>query len=260
MLWARDNYSSVPGGFQTIDPTTIEPDDVADAGDPDEGWAAASHVHAIVTAAPTDLGNANAEGSGTSFPRSDHVHKRSVRVKGAGSDVGTRNALDFRTGLTTADDSGNDEVDVSVTGAPAAKGSLWSHNGTTQASLAVGSNGLPLMALSTEATGLKWGPIIVSPAQITGNQNDYAPGVANILRLTSDASRNITGMVAQASGLVCLLFNVGTQDIVLQHQNASSAEANRFICPGAADLTLSGDEAALLVYDGTTARWRMREL
>lgn len=219
MLWVQANAFGIPGGFQDIEPTTIEPDAAGDPGDEANGWAAADHEHPIATAAPSSLGNSNSEGSSSSFARADHVHASGLTTKG--------DLLSYASGITR---------------------------------LAVGSNGLPLFADSSQSTGLRWGPIIVSPAQITGNQNDYAPGVANILRLSTDASRNITGMVAQASGIMCLLFNVGAQDIVLQHANVGSAAANQFLCPGAADLTIGAGDAALLVYDGTTAAWRVREL
>jgi len=42
----------------------------------------------------------------------------------------------------------------------------------------------------------------ISPAQITSNQNDYNPtglATAGVLRLSSDAARNVTGIAAQAA-------------------------------------------------------------
>lgn len=70
------------------------------------------------TASATDLGNTNAAGSASSLARSDHVHKRTVRIKKAGSDIAIRNAINLIEGsnvtLTVADDSANDEVDVTI--------------------------------------------------------------------------------------------------------------------------------------------------
>lgn len=64
------------------------------------------------------LGNANANGSAITPARSDHTHKRDVRIAKAGVDVGTRNRLNLIEGanvtLTVADDAGNDEVDVTI--------------------------------------------------------------------------------------------------------------------------------------------------
>jgi hypothetical protein len=69
---------------------------------------------ALTTATPADLGNANAAGTANSLVRSDHVHKRTVRVKSSGTDVGTRNAINFDSGFSLADNSGSDRVDVSL--------------------------------------------------------------------------------------------------------------------------------------------------
>lgn len=99
---------------------------------------------------------------------------------------------------------------------------------------------------------------IISPSQITADQNDYAPaGFANaaVLRLTSDASRNITGLAGGASGLIRLLENVGAQNIVLKDESASSTAANRFAL--SADVTLAPDNATLIKYDATSSRWRV---
>lgn len=67
---------------------------------------------------PVGLANANADGAATTVARSNHEHKRDVRVAKAGSDVGTRNRLNFIEGsgvtLTVADDSGSDEVDITI--------------------------------------------------------------------------------------------------------------------------------------------------
>lgn len=104
-------------------------------------------------------------------------------------------------------------------------------------------------------------PIVISPAQITVNQNDYSPtGIdgCNIARLDTDASRNITGV--DASGLTVRIkrfVNVGSNPVVFTHQDAASAAANRFILPGAASHTMNADEGATFWYDGTTARWRL---
>lgn len=104
----------------------------------------------------------------------------------------------------------------------------------------------------------------VSPAQITSNQNNYSlgtgtAGVSKNVRLSSDTSRNITGFVTtpvQVDGQEHILWNVGTQDIVLKHQDASSTAANRILSTTGADLTITANRAALLFYDSTTVRWR----
>lgn len=117
-------------------------------------------------------------------------------------------------------------------------------------------------SLVSAAVGISFGSSvalagIVSPSQITGNQDNYAPtgiATASVLRLSSDASRNITGLSAGSGGEIKLAHNVGSQNIVLVDESGSSTAANRFALP--ADLTLAGDTFTLLQYDATTARWR----
>src|SRR5207302_6631324 len=98
---------------------------------------------------------------------------------------------------------------------------------------------------------------IISPAQITADQNDYNPtglATAGVLRLTTDALRNLTGLQAGIPGQVLLIHNVGAFDLVLNAQNAGSVATNRFALFG--DLTLSADQFGILWYDGTSTRWR----
>lgn len=103
--------------------------------------------------------------------------------------------------------------------------------------------------------------IPLTPAQITSNQNNYAPGVARFYRLSTDASRDITGLsISQVDGQEFEIWNVGSNNLVLKHQDAASTAANRFICTGAADITLAADEIALARYDSTTARFRVRKV
>lgn len=87
----------------------------------------------------------------------------------------------------------------------------------------------------------------ITPSQITGNVNDYAPGVAHHYRLSSDASRNITGLsIGQLDGHECEFWNVGAQNIVLKHDDAGSAAANQFLNASGADITLAANEMAFL--------------
>lgn len=68
---------------------------------------------------PAGLGNAAADGTSADVPHADHVHKRDVRVKSAGVDVGTRNALDFDESFTVVDNPGADTVEISGGGGTA---------------------------------------------------------------------------------------------------------------------------------------------
>lgn len=100
---------------------------------------------------------------------------------------------------------------------------------------------------------------VSSPAQITATQDNYDVGKVGVVRLSSDASQNITGLVAPtiASAKVLVLVNIGANDIVLQNQHTDSTAANRIITGTGADITIAPDDVVQLLYDSTTARWRV---
>lgn len=96
-----------------------------------------------------------------------------------------------------------------------------------------------------------------TPSQITSNQDNWAPGVGMFMRVSSDASRNVTGRSAGQAGEFSYVWNVGSNDIVLVHESASSTAANRFTNSGGADITLAAGRCALMQYDTTSSRWRV---
>lgn len=75
------------------------------------------------------------------------------------------------------------------------------------------------------------GASVISPAQITANQNDYAPtgwSTATIVRLSYDSGMDgITGFSAGSDGDTKVLLNVGTQPGYLLGESTSSTAANR---------------------------------
>jgi len=97
----------------------------------------------------------------------------------------------------------------------------------------------------------------LSPGAITGDEDDFNPtGLPNttILRLSTDASHNVTGLAGGSDGRLLLIFNVGSFDIVLKDEDAGSTAANRFALNG--DITLQPDDSVILWYDATSSRWR----
>ncbi len=97
----------------------------------------------------------------------------------------------------------------------------------------------------------------ISPTQITANQNDYNPtglSTATVLRLSTDASRNITGISGGADGRLLALFNIGSFPVVLKTADTGSSAANRFDFD--TDVTLQPDQGIILLYDSTDSRWR----
>lgn len=100
---------------------------------------------------------------------------------------------------------------------------------------------------------------VVSPAQITANQNNYAPtGHADVFRfrISSDAIRDITGLVGGAAGRIIVLDNVGSFNINLLHENGASTAANRFSLPYGANMHLYVNHCIALQYDAVVSRWR----
>lgn len=130
----------------------------------------------------------------------------------------------------------SDYVSVTATG-PIARGGLTITNG--------------FLALANDVT----------PAQITADQNNYSPtnlDEAAVLRLSSDASRTITGIdasVRYGDGDILTLINVGSNNIILSDDDAASSAANRMFL-GGTDITLAPEFSITLIYDDTSNVWR----
>src|SRR6185436_3878390 len=98
---------------------------------------------------------------------------------------------------------------------------------------------------------------VLTPAQITGNTNNYAPtGLANasVLRLQTDASRNLTGLTGGSDRREILIFNIGGFDLVLTDNDAASTAGNRFSMGG--NTTLQTNEGIAFWYDAASTVWR----
>jgi len=100
---------------------------------------------------------------------------------------------------------------------------------------------------------------LINAGTITGNQDNYNPAslsVANVIRIASDASRDITGLqtFAGMDGRMLVIHNIGAQNIVLKDQSGSSFATNRFEFD--ADKTILPNTSVMLFYDGTTLAWR----
>lgn len=100
----------------------------------------------------------------------------------------------------------------------------------------------------------------ITPPQITADQHNYDPsesavGWCNsaVLRLSSDASRTITGLKAYGDSKLAIVQNVGAQNIVLGNASTSSAAANRFAF--SRSITLTPGQLIHLYYDCIQQRW-----
>ena len=74
---------------------------------------------------------------------------------------------------------------------------------------------------------------IISPSALGASQNDWNPtglSTANVIRMTGDAGgTSLTGLAAQESGRMILLFCIGGGVVTLEDENAGSSAANRFV-------------------------------
>lgn len=138
---------------------------------------------------------------------------------------------------------------------------LTNASDTTTGIYRAGSNALGIATsgvgrfIIDSAGGISTPP--VTPTQIAGNVDNYSPGSNMFQRWSSDASRNVTGMVAPSfDGERREIWNVGSQNIVLMNDVTSTA-ANRFLTTTGADLTLLPGKCAIARYDLTTQRWRV---
>ena len=98
----------------------------------------------------------------------------------------------------------------------------------------------------------------ISPTQLTANTNDWAPtnlATASVIRASTDAARDLTGLTGGSDGRIIILLNVGSFDLTLKDESASSTAANRFALD--ADKVMGADAGVILIYDSTSSRWRL---
>jgi len=99
----------------------------------------------------------------------------------------------------------------------------------------------------------------VTPSALTADVNDYAPPRGKNYRLSTDGGNySLTGLdIAQVDGQEVTLINIGSGTITLSDEDTGSTAANRFHCVSGASIVLDTDERADLIYDATSARWRV---
>lgn len=100
---------------------------------------------------------------------------------------------------------------------------------------------------------------VITPTQISANTNDWAPAgfsSAYLVRISSDAARNLTGIAGGATGREIMLANVGTFTITLVGNSGLSTAANRLLLD--TDISLLATEAISFNYDVTSQGWRAK--
>lgn len=111
--------------------------------------------------------------------------------------------------------------------------------------------------ITSPAIVQSWG--VLNPASITADQNDYNPtglGTANVLALTNDNVRYITGLAGGYPGrrITLHVLESAQGPIILRDESASSTAANRFNLPARRVFLWPGDTIDLF-YDPVTSRW-----
>ena len=177
-------------------------------------------------------------------------------------DTTAADILSASSGSITADDAGSDKL------------VFWDDSAGKLTYLSAGTNititdTTISAAGSTSASDLTSGtlayarmadPTVTSPSQITASQNDYSGFARGINRFTTNAARDLTGMVAGSDGEVRVLTNVGTtaaNTLTIKDESASSTAANRFSVPWNGDCVIPAEGSVVVFYDGTSQRWRV---
>lgn len=174
------------------------------------------------------------------------------------TDENTQYAWDEATGDWIAIGGGGGGPDDAEYAVAAPHGSLSAERVLTDTATVTWDLGTPGQikadAVAAPATTQVW--TVNTPAEITANTHNYNPGTETVQRISSDANRDITGLLAEADGTVKRLVNVGSFTIRLMHQNVGSDAANRFICAGAANISLPPGAEALCWCDAASGGWR----
>ena len=120
----------------------------------------------------------------------------------------------------------------------------------------------PVLALTP---GYTYELVRCTPNILSSNINNWNPNDpttfvlwvdCDVLRLTTNASRTITGFVASPLRPRKRIFNIGSNDFVLSHQDALSLAANRINTKTGASVTISGGGCVDLEYDPISTFWR----
>lgn len=210
--------------------------------------------------------------AGTSGDNISHVSMQGSRTT-AGATFGafqffhqsTRVAslVGFRDG---ADDAGGFTISTKATGVAIANALRINGDGTvrpgadnTQDFGQLANRWMTSHVINQHQYGARFETGVVSPATLTANTDNWAVtglSTAGVIRASTNASRNLTGIASPTSGQTFLLVNVGANDLVLVH-DATSTAANRFLCPNSANLTLNPNDSVYVWYDNTSSRWRV---
>jgi len=157
---------------------------------------------------------------------------------------------------------------------PSGRGIGWSNSSTLSTyDLGMERATLGVLAITTNSSttvGSSAGGSLSFPSTTTAfsaNTNDLALTASGFQRINCTSAASLTGIASPSGGThvngrMVRVYNVGTANLTLAHNSASSTAANRFWNSTGADIVLSTHQYVELIYDSTDngrggAGWRV---
>ncbi len=103
------------------------------------------------------------------------------------------------------------------------------------------------------------GDIVVKKSAITvaGTYNALNRLSASSIYFNTSGTINLNGIDAGVDGLILYIFCGGGTTLVIANENASASASDRIATHTGANVTISGRGGATLIYESTSARWRV---
>lgn len=119
------------------------------------------------------------------------------------------------------------------------------------------NDGSGVLYWSHNATNLQFSTTTLST--FTGNQHNLALSMdQSIFRVCANANYDLTGLSGGVDGRFVAICNIcNTGNVRIMNDNANSDAENRILIGGGGSFSFGYNESVLLVYDGTSQRWRV---
>lgn len=103
------------------------------------------------------------------------------------------------------------------------------------------------------------GDIVVKKSTVTvaGTYNALNRSSASSIYFNTSGTINLNGIDAGVDGLILYIFCGTSTTLVIGNENASAAASDRIATHTGANVTISGRGGATLIYESTSARWRV---
>lgn len=226
---ATDGTSAVwATRYSIVDPVIVQGDGVTITRDTTSGSitieaAGGTSGVTLGSGTPQPLGVA-ASGSSSFASRQDHVHQLPTIADITAAAASHTHLAANVTDLTTV-------------------ANVVSVNGQTGVVTVTGGSGSTAASVSTKTPS-------------SNPSNNYDAGTTDVVRVDPTTSITLTGLSGGASGVVKLLVNVSTNDVLLSSSNTNSNSTNRFLFTGT-ERVLGENDSASTFYDATSSRWRL---